>query len=169
MFFYIAHNINHYMLSSDDADGAKNVRTLIYGGICYILLHAYLYNADCPYYLYRHYIWYLFVLDALTMAVVYKNYYGRSIICEINSVEHHDYDEKTHKYAQKKSKTPCELLFGTNESDNSTDIIKKSDTIIKDIINTVCDVSNNIISDASNNIIDCSNNIIDASNNIIKN
>lgn len=61
MFFYIFHHINHYLfkptdkphsneqpLAADQAagksDAAVNVRTLIMGGIAYILFHGYLYS-----------------------------------------------------------------------------------------------------------------------------
>jgi hypothetical protein len=79
MFFYIFHHINHYLFTPlDKTDVAVNVRTLILGGIAYILLHGYLNRSTLSNYVFKAYFWWVFAIDFIAMSVIYKNFYGES-------------------------------------------------------------------------------------------
>lgn len=105
MFFYIFNKIGHKLKSKDDLDGAVNTRTLLLGGIAYILVHALIFTPGSSLYFYRHYLTYLFLLDCFVMGIEYKLYYGRNIMHELNPYETDEFDEKTHKYHQPKSES----------------------------------------------------------------
>ena len=86
MFFYIFHHLNHYLFRpTDKTDAAVNVRTLIFGGIAYILLHGYLNKSTLSSYPFKDYFWWIFAIDVIAMSVIYRNYYGESIINEISN------------------------------------------------------------------------------------
>jgi len=80
MIFYAVHKINHSFDLENDTYGSKNVRTLIIGGMIYILLHAYIFNPTSKLYDFRYYLYYMMLLDVATMGVVYKMYYGTSLL-----------------------------------------------------------------------------------------
>ena len=94
MFFYLFHNINHSNSSNkvNENYGAKNVRTMVLGGICYIILHAMIFTESNPLYFYGYYIYYMFLLDVSVMAVIYKMYYSRSILNELKEISQIDND-----------------------------------------------------------------------------
>lgn len=86
MFFYIFHHINHYLFKPlDKTDAAVNVRTLILGGIAYILLHGYLNGPNLSSYVFKDYFWWIFAIDVIAMSVIYRNFYGESILNEIGN------------------------------------------------------------------------------------
>jgi hypothetical protein len=86
MFFYIFHHINHYLFKPlDKTDAAVNVRTLIIGGIAYILLHGYLNGPSLSSYVFKDYFWWIFSIDVIAMSVIYRNFYGESILNEISN------------------------------------------------------------------------------------
>ncbi len=96
MFFYLFHQVNHsiFPLESQDSEGhgARNVRTLLFGGIAYIFTAAFLYSQH-----YQHLIssvfflsvlrdwfaWFI-VLDVLVMAIIYRKYWGDTILKEVH-------------------------------------------------------------------------------------
>lgn len=55
----------------------------------------------------REYWKYFVVIDAISMAIIYKCYYGRSIVNEVTAEDNEvwDYDKKTHQYHKKKKST----------------------------------------------------------------
>lgn len=137
MFFYIFHQINKLITDSKLSNGARNVRTIIYGGICYILLHAYLNKTNGPLHKYKEYVYYLLVLDILVMAVVYKTYYGRTILKELTKYEEDVFDEKTHKYTTKNEtikNIPIEITSNPTEistiKQNSSDGSKSKNIFV---------------------------------------
>jgi hypothetical protein len=86
MFFYIFHHINHYLFKPlDKTDASVNVRTLILGGIAYILLHGYINGPTLSSYVFKDYFWWIFSIDVIAMSVIYRNFYGESIINEISN------------------------------------------------------------------------------------
>ncbi len=101
MYFYIFHQINQVLRKDKDEDGSVNVRTLILGGIMYIITHAIISNPNSSMYLYKNYLLYFFLLDVFAMGIIYKKYYGRSILKEMNEYDTDIYDEKNHKYYPK--------------------------------------------------------------------
>ena len=138
MFFYIFHNIVHYGVPINeniDSNGAKNVRTIIFGGICYIILHAYLYNESCPYYQFRHYLYYLLLLDIFVMGITYKLYYGRSMLNELHENETDEYDEKRHKYIKNNN-----IITQTNILNDKTKTETKIETEYETKKDTVSDI-----------------------------
>ncbi len=81
MFFYIFHHINHYVFKPKDKnDNTINVRTLIMGGIAYIILHAYFKSERMANFVFKDYFWAIFTIDVLAMCILYKGYYGFSIL-----------------------------------------------------------------------------------------
>ncbi len=104
MFFYIFHKINQNIKQKDELEGTVNTRTLIMGGICYILMSAFLSTPNNPLNFYRHYLWYFLVLDFCVMAVHYKLYFGRTILKELKPYEDDKYNEEIHRYKKKNNK-----------------------------------------------------------------
>jgi len=82
-------------------NGKRNVRILFISLIVYIFLHAILFelkdaNIFCKIF-HGYFIWIL-LADILLCAILYKSYYGRSILNELNPMEKDYYDEDTHRY-----------------------------------------------------------------------
>jgi hypothetical protein len=98
MYFYIVHQINQAIRKKNDTDGAVNTRTLMFGGILYILTSALINNPNSSLYFYKAYLWYVLLLDICVMATNYKLYYGRSIINELSPYEKDLYDKENHQY-----------------------------------------------------------------------
>lgn len=132
MYFYIFHQINQVIRKDEDEDGSVNVRTLILGGIMYIITHAIISNPNSSMYLYKNYLLYFFLLDVFAMGIIYKKYYGRSILKEMNEYDTDIYDEKNHKYLPSKiqhfNNTGEKIKETINEvsEDNITTTTKKS-------------------------------------------
>lgn len=87
MFYYIIHNLPIW---TDLPNGKRNVRTFLLGTVCYILLHALLFSkiGEEKHYikLFRNYIYYLWAADAIAMAVIYKQFYKKSILSEVGNM-----------------------------------------------------------------------------------
>jgi hypothetical protein len=132
MFFYIFHQINHNIRYLDDSEGAVNTRTLILGGIAYIITHAIISTPDSSLYFYKDYLWYFFLLDCCVMAVHYKLYFGRSILKELNSYETDEYDEKEHKYKNKKSLKQENIIKEKNVIKEENIVKQENDNIIQE-------------------------------------
>lgn len=83
MFYYLFH---HIPLWKDLPDSKRNIRTFLIGTVMYILFHAFLFSKyseiNHNIKLFRNYIYYLWVADALAMAVIYKTHYKKSILSE---------------------------------------------------------------------------------------
>ena len=108
--------INQSLKSENDTEGATNVKTLMFGGILYILAHAYLWTPGNPFYFYKEYLWYIILLDCSVMGYTYKHYFGRTILDELDprEKEKYDYDENTHTYTRKETK---EVPKGENKEE----------------------------------------------------
>lgn len=102
------------MRKDEDKDGAINTRTLILGGVFYIITHAIVSTPGNPLNLYKHYILYFLILDAFVMGIIYKQYYGRTILKELNEYETDKFDESKHKYTQNKK-----ISKNTTEEENN--------------------------------------------------
>lgn len=104
MFFYLIHNINHSLFRKEnDSEGTINLRTFIIGGILYIIAQAYLWTPNNPFELYKYSLWNILILDLCCMGYLYKSYFGRNIVNEIdaNTDDKFHFDENTHKYSKK--------------------------------------------------------------------
>ncbi len=88
MFFYLIHNLPW---GSELNAGKRNVRTLLIGSVCYVFFHALLYAHDLNFSpiistilnISRYYFWWILLIDAIAMSVLYKLAYGRTIFSEI--------------------------------------------------------------------------------------
>jgi hypothetical protein len=103
MFYYMIHSVPW---GSTLAQGKRNVRTIIFGSLLYIILHAYLYKAgsalNLGLYDFKEYIYYIIGLDMFAMAITYKLYYNRSILHEFKgNNDNFNYDETLHNYTPK--------------------------------------------------------------------
>jgi hypothetical protein len=140
MFFYIFHQINHAIRKDDDTGGSVNTRTLIFGGLFYILTHAYISTPGNFFNFYRDYLWYIFILDCSVMGYTYKSYFGRSIFKEITIDDDDEYDEKNHKYIKTKliDKKNDKIVdsFETNNNNEKNEVLIEEENK-KDEINLV--------------------------------
>jgi hypothetical protein len=96
------------MLFSDEymTDLKRNCLTVIAGAICYFLLYGYLVDNSSNSWtlLLKNWFGYFILFDVVMMGVIYRNYYGRSIINEIveqEPTEKWDYDPDNHLYIRK--------------------------------------------------------------------
>ena len=75
---------------------------MLIGGVLYILIYAWMRERGGSYTDFSPYIWLIFALDVFAMGIIYKLYYGRSMLNELSAVEEQEFDEKTHTYKNKK-------------------------------------------------------------------
>jgi hypothetical protein len=54
-------------------DGSYNSRTFILGAMAYVLFHGFLNSPQMVNYNYNNYFWWIFAIDLVTMAIMYKN------------------------------------------------------------------------------------------------
>lgn len=83
MFYYIIHMLPWGIHLTQ---GKRNVRTFLFGSVLYILLHAFLYADSMNntlFFILRRYFWYIFVADFIAVAILYKLFFGESIMHEI--------------------------------------------------------------------------------------
>jgi hypothetical protein len=105
MIYYILHN---FLPETETfKDGKRNCFTFLFGSVCYSVVYAVLKNVQLMYGIVIDACITAFLLilggDVLTMAYIYKNYYGRNIIHEIGAErEQKDwkYNDETHKYTR---------------------------------------------------------------------
>lgn len=97
----------------DMQKGKRNVRIFVLGSMLYVAFHGLLrvMNEKNPENIYTsilyNYFWYIAIIDACAMAILYRNYYGRSILKELTRpYETDEFDEKSHKYVPKTKNTP---------------------------------------------------------------
>ena len=172
--FYFLHELTGF--NSDIPDGKRNARIFILGIILYCLIYILIINLWDKNYFNKNIcdaiFWaglILFLSDISIMGYIYRSYYGRSIINEIDSdQEEWLWDEQTHKFYQiskikiykddLEKKDKClssvkeEMKLQINPNENSTinilnEPVKQNDPILNDIIvdNTLYNkiVSNN--------------------------
>lgn len=82
-------------------NGKRNVRIMFVSFIAYILIHALAFeykdqSLACKI-IHGWFLWFI-LTDIITCACLYKLYYGRTILKELNDYEKDVYDEKTHTY-----------------------------------------------------------------------
>jgi hypothetical protein len=131
MFFYIIHQINHNLKKDDETEGSINARTLIFGGMLYIITHAIVSTPGNFLNFYNNYLWWMFLLDCCVMGYIYKSYFERSIPKEIIIFDNNEYDEKNHNYIKKENK----------DNDKKLDLdIEEEKSKIKEEINKISDL-----------------------------
>ena len=104
-FFYILHHI-FLMIFPDSimSDLKRHCLTLVVGSILYFLLWGYVTSISTNWLTRAIKDWflYLIVLDIAVMGILYRNYYGRSIINEIgdDDSDKWEYDPNTHRFSK---------------------------------------------------------------------
>lgn len=145
--FYTFHHIIHYTLNiKDKSDGQKNCMTLLLGTIAWVLLWVllYTYKNAFHYEALRTGFIVILIADVVTMAYLYKSYYGRFITNELGedpSVTDWKYDKNTNKYKRKdtydhkidnyeKRKAFNKYLDQLEEENRQINIDKQKQTVI---------------------------------------
>jgi hypothetical protein len=97
-------------------DGKRNVRILFVALTLYVFLHAlsYEYRTQNTFWkiINGYFIWFM-ASDLFACACLYKLYYGRTILKELNTRETDYYDEKTHRYNAPNN--DCNKTFETDK------------------------------------------------------
>jgi hypothetical protein len=121
MFYYIIYNIPN---KSDDSVGKQNAKTFLFGSLCHIfffgliaILHRKYPQSFIFEILYCYYPW-IFLADIITMGILYKLYFGRSIVRELLPYETDEYDEATHTFKSTKKISIDEELDKLDEDMN---------------------------------------------------
>lgn len=134
----------HHILPESETfkDGKRNCATFLLGSMLYIIVYCVLCNVELRYGIafepVRRSLFLMWLADVSTMGYIYKSYYGRSIMHEINDVDQHDwvYDEVTHKYRRP---TPFELELKAKAKaeaeaqDQGAEVLVTQDPTPKDI------------------------------------
>lgn len=110
-FYYALHTL---LLPETAAfkEGRRNCATFLFGSVCYAAAYALVENArlrwGASFDAVKSALLMVWLADGATMAVIYRGYYGRSILCEVGEDQRHwVYDADTHKY---RPRTPAEEL-----------------------------------------------------------
>lgn len=126
--------LNHGLFKSKDkTDGALNVRTIMFGGIAYILFHAFVNSTQMKDYFFKDYFWWLMLLDIFVMGIIYRLYYKRSMFNEIKQYDSDIYIEDKHIYIPE-NKNKINLQDKKDDNINNTkdaNINNNKDTIPK--------------------------------------
>jgi hypothetical protein len=110
VFFYLLHNMTQKHQTNDnqtERDGAKNARTFIIGSVFYIILYMMVMHFSLRYDhmagIFKTGLIMLFGADIATMGYLYKSYYGRNILTEIDDSQDANwkYSDNTHTYSKK--------------------------------------------------------------------
>lgn len=114
MYFYLFHQINHGIspLESTESEGhgARNVRTLLFGGLAYIFTAAFLFSQNYQQLISSVFVlmalrdwfmWFL-LLDIFAMAIVYKRYWGGTILKEFKDVWKSNEEKKASALSESK-------------------------------------------------------------------
>lgn len=90
MIFYLLHSINHNIIPGNFSNQTRNLLTFLLGVILYTVLWTYLYNhTNNNNLIITSLKWgfsYILIADCFAIAVIYKNYYKKSINNEIKQV-----------------------------------------------------------------------------------
>lgn len=144
MFFYIIHQIIHYLLPSgenEEDQGKKNVRTFIFGGVLYIILFGLLHSpllqtavsANVMLQILRDWFVLFLLLDVGAMAITYKLFWSRSITHEVKEIVALKNEE-----SESESESEPELELDAR-SDVSVEDESKSELSTDNFISNICD------------------------------
>lgn len=147
MIYYILHNLlRTFSFTENWEESKKNCLTFIFGSTFYVLLFCSLeYFCKLTKNLFLELITKFFLLfvgiDAVGMAIIYKLYYGRNILHEIDASREHEWilDDKTHKYNKKSvlrkekraEKIEKELMDYYKKSNDVEELKEKTDNLEK--------------------------------------
>lgn len=130
MIFYLLHNfINYINITESWSESQKNCFTFIFGSTLYVILYViceYLSRtyAKLVFELMTKFFLYIVVIDVITMCILYKKYFGRSILNETipNEDSNWIYDSENHTYQKKKDLEIDELRKFNERSDELDDL-----------------------------------------------
>ena len=104
-FFFILHHILSAIFDEQQmSDVRRNCLTLVVGTICYFLVYGYVTsNYSSGNWLFKalhDWYGYLIIIDIFSVGIIYRSYYGRSIVNEIGDDQcgKWDYQPETHQY-----------------------------------------------------------------------
>lgn len=107
MYFYLVHHLLRIIpITKDSGDLKLNCTTLLIGTILHILTIGYLKSMKIMdennlIGIIFNWYYYLIIADIAAVAILYKEYYGRSIISEMDKPEDWEWDEENNKYRKK--------------------------------------------------------------------
>ena len=137
MFCYAIHQTQLWR-KSKLTEGQRNVRILFVGLIFYFVLHAISWQYKDKYTIFKlinKYFILIMVADVILCACLYKLYYGRSIVHELNTRETDYYDSKTHRYYKEKQTNDKIQKEPTNdpieEKEPTKDPIEEKEKVIE--------------------------------------
>lgn len=189
--FYLLHNIIPIgSKESGVTDGQRNCKLFLLGVFIYVMIYIYMKNVQLAGAIHKE--WYeslkvgfyvLIIADISVMSFIYKDYYGRSILHEVDeTINHklkedldHEYDESKHKYKRKlvdnifltketkKVDVPCESKLKYTEPEDSEHDLNK--IIAKSIQDDPIDLDDKIEFENDVELMDNDN---DNDNNILK-
>jgi len=129
--FYLLHNLIPFGSKYGITNGQRNCRVFLIGVFIYVLIYIYLKNMEINGHIHEE--WYesikvglyvLIIADISVMAFIYKDYYGRSIINEVNeTVTQKHYSDKLYEYDYEKHV----FCPKSNQSKSIDDIFIKKD------------------------------------------
>ena len=107
MILFTLHHLFHALFDDRMTFVQINCLTALLGAIIYFLTYGYLveYGLGLSKII-KDWWWHICVADVCVMAVIYRSYYGRTIIAELGvdtEDDHWDYNENKHRYREKKS------------------------------------------------------------------
>jgi methyl-accepting chemotaxis protein len=139
MIFYLLHNfINNIEYTKDWYESKKNCFTLIIGGTLYILLYVlleYLYHKTGNMFLRLLHKFFLgfVIVDAFGMAIMYKLFYGRSIMNELDPYAESEWQFDGERYKRKRDISIDEMRRFNESSKNLDDLVENIDDIRENI------------------------------------
>jgi len=144
MIFFTLHHLFHALFADIMTYIQINCLTALIGAICYFLTYGYMVEyANGFSRIIKDWWWYICVADISVMAVIYRNYYGRTIIAEVGvdtEDDHWDYNEEKHRYRKKqrlsRSRTTPEITHEPIDDsdplfDRTREIQEKIDEAVK--------------------------------------
>ncbi len=137
MLFYLLHNlINNLQLTDGWKESKKNCLTFIVGATIYILLYVlaeYLQRKTgyLVFELFHKFFFYFVIIDAITMAVLYKLYWGRSILNEIIPNENSNwvFKDDDHKYVKRENLEADEIRHFNQKSKKLDELDEEIDEL----------------------------------------
>lgn len=140
MIFYLLHNIINTFVK-DWSESKKNCFTFVIGGTLYVLLYVFLeylskITGNLFITLLHKFYLYFIVIDTISMAILYKNYFGRSIFTEIDPFAESEwtYDENTNRYKRNKDISIEEMRKFNESSKGLKDLEVNIDDIRENIL-----------------------------------
>jgi hypothetical protein len=115
MIFYLLHELFNTLESNTEEEkiehGKRNCRLFLLGTFLWIVVFVLAWNYKLGYFGSRkiwtdsiiYGLWVILLADIMVMSYIYKSYFGRNLIWELNEEtdDKFDYDKKKHKYTKK--------------------------------------------------------------------